>query len=278
MTLNIFKPFFLQMPPGLNLMFGPDPLPLPLKFKRTKTLRKKVKSRTKAERTRVKDERQKRRAERLERRASRRAEEKKGRAERGEPEVSKPKRSVRKSSHGTEEVDAIILKVLGRSQKSKKVASKFKNRMVKKEEVAGPTWRHGMQEERHEVRSGKARQEKSQRKKLKASQVSGGAGNIGKIKTVKEKQPKSDFCQVLPIIDAGPDYEADGGHLESNGDGAEALAWPLAPDCAAPSCGEEAAELASPPLPAQNLLSPEAFCMKFYQVRNNFVSLTLKHG
>ena len=265
MKLNIFKQFVLQMPPGLNLMFGPDPLPLPLKLKRTKTPRKKVKSRAKAEKTRVskRPEKQKeesrRRAERLLRRANKREEEKKSMAERGEPEVLKPKKSTRKSSHGTEEVDAIILKVLGRSQKTKKVASKSK---VEKVEVAGTKWRHGMREEKHEVCTGK---------KLKASQVSPSKDNLDKTKPLEERQPNSDVCQVLPIVDVGPDYQADGGHLRSNGDGAEALAWPLAPDCAAPSCGEEAAELASPPLPAQNLLSPEAFCMEFYQVRISFL-------
>ena len=39
-----------------------------------------------------------------------------------------------------------------------------------------------------------------------------------------------------------------------------------APDYALPSSGEEAAELASP-LPDQSPLDPEAFCMKFFQVR-----------
>ena len=256
------------MPPGLK--FGPDLL-LP-SFKVVKKPRKKVTSRAKAERTRQNQredrqaERQRRRDEKLSRRKARREEKKLSRAERGEPEVMKVKKSTRKSSHGTEEVDAIILKVLRRSHKSNKVATKVKDKMVAKEKVAGSTWRHGMREERHEERSGKAQQEKSQREKLKASQVSGGAGNMGKIKSVKEKQPKSNVCKVLPIVDVGPDCQADGGHLEGNGDGAEALAWPLEPDCAAPSSVEVAAELASP-LPAQNPLDPEAFCMKFYQVR-----------
>ena len=49
----------------------------------------------------------------------------------------------------------------------------------------------------------------------------------------------------------------------SSGDRAVALTWP---DYAVSSSGEEAAELACP-LPAQSLLTPEAFCMKFYQVR-----------
>ena len=237
-----------------------------------KSKKKKVKSRAAAEKERKNTrkerqrERQRERDARLQRRAKRREEEKKSRAERGEPDRKKVKRSVRRSSHGTEEVDAIILKVLRRSHKSNKVATKAKDKMVAKEKVAGSTWRHGMREERHEERSGKAQQEKSQREKLKASQVSGGAGNMGKIKSVKEKQPKSNVCKVLPIVDVGPDCQADGGHLEGNGDGAEALAWPLEPDCAAPSSVEVAAELASP-LPAQNPLDPEAFCMKFYQVR-----------
>ena len=249
-------------------MFGPDPLlPLPLKFKRTKTPRKKVKSRAKAEKTRVsqRPERQKeesrRRAERLLRRANKREEEQKSRAERGELEVTKAKKSVWKGSHGTEEVDAIILKVLGRSQKSKKVVQKSRAKKVESPEVAGPKWRHGMQEERHEGRT----LAKTRRKQLKASQVSPSSGNLDKAKSLEERQPKAGVGQVLSMVEVGPDYQADGGHF-SNGDGAEALVWPLGPDYAELSNGEEMAELASP-LPAKNPLDPETFCLKFYQVR-----------
>ena len=122
-----------------------------------------------------------------------------------------------------------------------------------------------MREEKHEVCTGK----KKGFKKLKASQVSPSKDNLDKTKTVEERQPQSDVCQVLPIVDVGPDYQADGGHLEGNGNGAEALAWLLGPDCAAPT---EAAELASTQ-PAQNSLDPEAFCLKFYQVRRKQFNL-----
>ena len=229
-----------------------------------KSKKKKVKSRAAAEKerknTRKERQRERRRERdaRLQRRAKRREEEKKSRAERGEPDRKKVKRSVRRSSHGTEEVDATILKVLGRSHKSKKVGSKVKDRMVEKEVVARQTWRHGLREERHEDRTGKAQQEKSWRKKLKASKVSPSKDNLGRPKALEERQPKADVGQV-PIVDMGPDNQADGGHSEGNGDGAESLA--------ASSKSEEAAELASPQ-PAQNLLDPEAFCQKFFQVRS----------
>ena len=54
---------------------------------------------------------------------------------------------------------------------------------------------------------------------------------------MKKKQP---CVNIGPMeqpcfdFDVGPDFEADGGPL-GNGDGAEALAWPLGPDCAGPS-------------------------------------------
>ena len=231
-----------------------------------KSKKKKVKSRAAAEKerknTRKERQRERRRERdaRLQRRAKRREEEKKSRAERGEPDRKKVKRSVRRSSHGTEEVDAIILKVLGRSRKTKKAASMPKAGKV---EMVGPKWRHGMREEKHEVCTGR----KKGINKLKASQVSPSKDNLDKTKTLEERQLKSDVCQVLPIVDVGPDHQADGGHSEGNGDEAEAPAWPLGSDCAAPSGGEEAAELASPQ-PAQNPLNPEAFCQKFFQVRS----------
>ena len=155
------------MPPGLK--FGPDLL-LP-SFKVVKKPRKKVTSRAKAEKTRKNQregreaERQRRRDEKLSRRKARREEKKLSRAERGEPEVMKAKKSTRKSSHGTEEVDAIILKVLGRSRKTKKVGPKLK---AEKVGVAGPKWRHGMREERHESRT----VEKKGSKKPRTSKMS----------------------------------------------------------------------------------------------------------
>ena len=253
--MHPFKQCF-QGPPGLSFASGPD-FPSP-KFKEVKAKRRKVKSRAVAEKERKnkRPERQKEREEWLQRRAKRREEEKKSRAERGEPEEKKAKKGARKSNHGTEQIDATILKVLGRSRKTKKVASKPK---AEKVEMVAPNWKHGIREENHEVRTGK----KKGINKLKASKVSPSKDNLDKTKTLEERQPQSDVFQVLPIVDVGPDYQADGGHLEGNGDGAEVLAWPPGPDCAVPM---EAAELASTQ-PAQNPLDPEAFCLKFYQVR-----------
>ena len=101
----------------------------PPKFKEVKAKKKEVKSRAERERARKSKrlERQLRKEARLERRAARREEEKQHRAERGEPQVTK-NRSKRdpKSHHGTEMVDTTILKLLGKSHKSKKVAGKSK--------------------------------------------------------------------------------------------------------------------------------------------------------
>ena len=222
-----------------------------LKFKEVKAKKKKVKSRAEAERERKdkRPERQKKREEWLQRRAKRREEKKLCNTE---PEVIKAKRPTRKSNHGTEQIDSTILKLLRKSQKSKKVTAKSR----------AEKWRHGMREERHEGRT----VEKKRSKKLKTSQVSPSKDNLDKTKTLEERQPNLDVCQVSPIVDVGPDYQADGGHLEGNGDVAESLAWQVGPDCAAPSGGEQAAELALPQH-AQNTLDPEAFCQKFYQVR-----------
>ena len=232
------------MPPGLT--FGPD-LP-PLKSKRMKAKGKKVKSTAESERTRKsqRPERQRRKAERLQRRAVRREEEKQLRAENGEPPVTKAKKCVRKSNHGTENVDATILKVLGRASKCRKVAPKSRVEKVKTPEVAGPRWRHGMREERHEGHRVKAKQEK------KASGQCPPASKVeSEPKIVEEKQGgKADAQQVVPIDDVGPDCEADGGHC-SNGDGAPELAWPL---------------------PVQPLLEPMPPCMEFYQVGGNQVT------
>ena len=186
-----------QGPPGLS--FGPN-LPSP-KFKEVKAKRRKVKSRAVAEKERKnkRPERQKEREEWLQRRAKRREEEK---LKRGEPEVTKAKRCTRKSNHGTEKVDSIILKFLGKSQKSRKVVSKTKAKMVQSSVVPGPTWRHGMREERHEGRTVKGHPEMKRSRKLRKSQVSPKA----------DKPPKVDIHQAVPIVDVGPDYGADGVH------------------------------------------------------------------
>ena len=122
----------------------------------------KVKSRASAERERksAREARQKRREARLERRKAWREEEKLRRAENGEPPATKAKKCVRKSNHGTEKVDATILKVLGRAPKCRKVASKSRAEKVETPEEARPKWRHGMREERHEGGCAKAKREK----------------------------------------------------------------------------------------------------------------------
>ena len=203
----------------------------------------KVKSRALAERERksAREARQKRREARLERRQVRREEEKLRRAESGEPPVAKAKKCVRKSSHGTEKVDANILKVLGRAPKCRKVALKSRVEKVETPEVAGPQWRHGMREERHEGRCVKAeREKKSPVQCPPASKVQ------SEPEVVEEKQGgETEVHHVVPIVDVGSDYGADGGEF-SNGDGALELVWPL---------------------PIQSPLEPMPLCMEFYKVR-----------
>ena len=203
--------------------------------------RKKKKSKEKAEKDRAarllqRQEKLRRREEKLQRRAERREEEKKIRAEQGEPEVRKAERSTRKGNHCSEKVDAVILKVLGRSHK--KTAPKSKDKKVRKEEVTGPKWRHGMREERHEDPTGKGQKEKKRAETTKTVEE----------KQPLEQQPMKQASEEKQLVeqpcfdfDVGPDLEADGGPLGS-GDGAEALAWPLGPDCAGPSSGDGAAE------------------------------------
>ena len=126
-------------------MFGPD-LPagkdrpdLPPKFKKTKRKMKRTvksrspgESRSKVQRARKGEERKKKREEWLLMRAQRREEEKQRKAEMGEPLVEKVKaKRDAKSHHGTEQVDATIIKLLGRSHKShKKMAPKSRDRKV----------------------------------------------------------------------------------------------------------------------------------------------------
>ena len=156
------------MPKGL--LFGPDLRrqdrpDLPPKFKKTKgkmkrkvTSRSKGESRSKVQRDRKREERKRKREDRQVMRAQRRKEETQRKAERGEPIVTKVKaKRDFKSNRGEEHVDATILKLLGKTQKSKKVGPR---RRVAKPEVVGPKWRHGMREEKHESRSVKAKHEK----------------------------------------------------------------------------------------------------------------------
>ena len=175
MKQNLFKSLILvqtnyfQVPPGLA--FGPD-LP-PLKFKEVKTARKKVKSKSAMERARKAQrlERQKERKARLQERAKRREEEKQRRAERGETLVTKAKsKQEPKSHHGTESVDTTILKLLGKSRKSKKVAAKSKKDLgeKKKVETVDAKWKPGM---RREAREG-WQEERKLREKAEAERCS----------------------------------------------------------------------------------------------------------
>ena len=131
-----------------------------LKFKEVKAKKKKVKSRAEAERERKdkRPERQKKREEWLQRRAKRREEKKLCNTE---PEVIKAKRPTRKSNHGTEQIDSTILKLLRKSQKSKKVTAKSR----------AEKWRHGMREERHESRSVKAKPPRKTSEKVEKSKA-----------------------------------------------------------------------------------------------------------
>ena len=141
------------MPPGLA--FGPN-LP-PLKFKEVKTARRKVKSKSAMERARKAQrlERQKERKAWLQMRAKRREEEQQLRAEKGETKVTKAKRKTDpKSHHGTESVDTTILKLLGKSCKSKRVKGKGnkrvvvdKNKVQTEEVTLAAKWKPGMRKE-----------------------------------------------------------------------------------------------------------------------------------
>ena len=244
--MHPFKRIF-QGPPGLS--FGPN-LPSP-KFKEVKAKQKKVKSRAAAEKERknTREERQREREDKLRRRAKRREEENQCKAK---PEVTKAKKCTRKSNHGTEQVDIIILKLLRKSQKSRKVASKSRANKVDNPEMARPNWRHGMREERHEVCKFKANPEKKRSRKLEPSQVS---PSLDKTNPLEEKPARADIHQTVPIVDVvGPDSAAHEVHSSSGG-GAVQLGWPHEPDHAVPSSG------------AQSPIDPEAFCLKFFQVR-----------
>ena len=158
-TIALVQTNSFQVPPGLA--FGPN-LPL-VKLKKVKTTRKTTrrKAMTKSERERARKaqklERKKKREAKLHRRAKRREEDEQLRAERGETLVAKakPKRDP-KSHHGTESVDTTILKLLGKTRKSKKVAGKGKNRVVDKKKVqteegtVGAKWKPGMRSEARE--------------------------------------------------------------------------------------------------------------------------------
>ena len=252
-----------QVPPGLS--FGPD-LP-PLKLKVTKSKRKKVKSRAEAERARksARKERRERRAARLQRRAARKEEEKQRRAESGEPQVTKIriKRDL-KSHHGTESVDITILKLLGKSHKSKKVAGKGKTNEVEKNMVGtqqgqeGAKWKPGMREEPSEGWQ-------EERKLKQQAEVESSTKKKKSPELHTETVPKTSESGVGVVPeDLGPDIETD-------------LHWD--PHKAAGSCSQETL-LDSPPtpslfsdvpssptIPTHSPLEPMPPCMEFYQVR-----------
>ena len=219
MKLISFKCYF-QMPTGL--VFGPCRAPTP-RFKKRKTAsskawywseseqKRKVWSKAGSERQRKAElpERKKKRDD-LSRKKKRedllktpeqRREEEKQRKEEARELVVRKKKAKRglKSRLGAEQVDATILRLLGRSHKScKKVAPKSKKSDRKVEEAAAAKWRHGMREERRESWSARAQ--------------------------LRKRTPCA--RKLVKIVDVGADYEADGGQC-SSGDGAVEMSWPL---------------------------------------------------
>ena len=216
MKLISFKCYF-QMPTGL--VFGPCRAPPP-KFRRRKTAtrkpwywsqtekKRKLWSKSGSERKRKAEvpERKKKREELsrkkkmedlLKTRAQRREEKQQRKVETSKHLVAK---RDTKSHHGGEQVDATILKVLGRSYKScKRVAPKMiKKSDLQVEEVAAPKWRPGMREERRESWSARAQ--------------------------LRKRTPGAK--KLVKIVDVGADYEAEVGHC-SSGDGAAEMVWPL---------------------------------------------------
>ena len=117
------------------------------------------------------------RKERLIRRAAMREEERQLREEKGDAEVvKKAKKRDQKCNHGTEQVDAVIRKLLGKSCKSKGVAGKGKKSVVGQKKVnpkgaVGTKWRPGMKEEVGDRMQ--RRQRIQQRQKLMKAQAKG---------------------------------------------------------------------------------------------------------
>lgn len=216
MKFNPLKLIFFQMPPGLNLMCGPDSRPLgpdphPLKLKKMKTRRKKEMERR---RKPLKQERQRRREEKEQRRADRREEKKQQRAAKGEPEVSKPKaKRDPKSNHGTEQVDRIILKLLGKSHKSRKVAGKGQKKAVEgkkvvtQEKTVGSKWKPGMKEMAAEgwQEERKLKQKAESARSSKKEETS----DLTMPETEKEESVTTNSEDGMVMEDIGSDPEAD---------------------------------------------------------------------
>ena len=212
--------------PGLS--FAPSKVQ---KFKNTPWARKKasVKSKAEAERVRKSNqlERQRKREERLKRRTERREEEKQLRAQRNEPPVTKAKskRDPRRH-HGSEQVDDIILRLLGKSRKSKKVTGKGKQsvvgRQVRVETQQETYWKPGMREEAGEKmqkmkrkmqRRRLVRKAKAERKNRKETRVLVGELLSDLLTSLpgsgKEKMPHPDSDEAEGINDVGRDFQAD---------------------------------------------------------------------
>ena len=166
------------MPPGL--MFGPD-LPPP-KLKEPKSKKKTMSKKAIERRMKKRQERQIEEAARLEQQqkrrdakiAAKREEEMKRRAE-GVMKV-KAKRGPM-CHHGSEQVDAIILKVLGKSSKSQRGAGKGQQSVAGKKKVGTQqeaNWKPGMREVAGErmQRMQKLRQRRRLMKKAEAVRIS----------------------------------------------------------------------------------------------------------
>ena len=288
------------MLPGLKFKTE-DP---PVKFKEVKAKKKKVKSRAERERARRSErlERQLRKEARLQRRTARREEEKQRRAERGEPQVTKT-RSKRdpKSHHGTEMVDTTILKLLGKSHKSKKVAGKSKPIRVEMKKVGkqhgseGAKWKPGMREEpregwQEERRLKQQAEMESNSKKKKPTGPTTSMASDDSCMTQLAGDIVSNLVTNLPVTGdrAVPKTSGVGLVLEEIGSDFEAdLRWD--PHTAA---GESSQQTLLDFPPAPSLFSdvppsptfhpettfsipPMPPCMEFYQVRRKQVTVSL---
>ena len=209
----------------------------------------KTRSSAKSERARkaARKERRKMTMDKQEQNTARQKEEGRLRREAGVVAEVRKKRPNKISLKGTEKVDSTILKVLGKTPKSKVTALARGKREASKV-VA--------QEERSSRISRKIIHEKMQERKR---------SKLPKKNSVEKKQP---VCQVLPCVDLGPDLDADGPHF-GNADGAVALVWPLGPDCSEPGSGDEAWAL-----PIQAPLEPMPPCTELFQVRQKQVTET----